>query len=138
MLSWTLRRARLPLPVFRCVRCHSGVARRGDGTFHVNPNGQLLDRWLLVACASCDRTSTITVHDRVPVRYLDPMRHGRHFAERQNSPRFFVPTSRRHGPEPGREARWPCPGLHHAAIRARSVMTGHERRSGPVRSGRRW
>ncbi|MET8832512.1 DUF1062 domain-containing protein [Micromonospora sp. NPDC004540] len=162
VLPWTLRRTRLPL--------------------------------LLVACVSCGRTSTITVHDRVPVRYLDPillagyssnssalaarllldtlivrrnrvalewdscwperlitqraghrprgdrsLRQDRHPAEPQHSPGLLVgpARSRRRGPEPGREARWPCPGLQHAAVRARSLLTGHDRRSGPARYGRR-
>ncbi|MFI7648808.1 DUF1062 domain-containing protein [Micromonospora sp. NPDC049460] len=176
--------------------------------------------WLLVVCVSGDRTSTITVHDRIPVRCLDPIpleghsgnssalvarvlldplitrrnrfalkwdscgklltppppespwsaqvsvtlddpvplrperliaegdghqprgdrlpRQDRHSAEPQNSPGLLVrpAMSRRRGPEPRREARWPCPGLHHAAVRARSLMTG-ERRSGPARNRRR-
>ncbi|WP_346539888.1 DUF1062 domain-containing protein [Micromonospora sp. DPT] len=168
---------------------------------------------LLVACVSCDRTSKITVHDRVPVRYLDPIllqrhsgnssalaarvlldpliarrnrfdssweplapsppespwpvqvpvifndpaplhpdrlitqtaghqprgdrspRQDRHSAAPPTSQGLLVrlAISRRRGPEPEREARWPCPGLHHAAVRARSLMTGRERRSGPAR-----
>jgi hypothetical protein len=42
--------------------------------FRVNANGKLLDVWLLVRCVDCDRTSKITVHERVPVRSLDPGR----------------------------------------------------------------
>ncbi|MET8361702.1 DUF1062 domain-containing protein [Micromonospora sp. NPDC005171] len=114
--SWTLRRTHLPLLEFRCVHCHSGLA----GT------GELLDILLLVTCVSCDRASKITVHDRVPVRYLDPI-----LLEGCSG------NSSRRGPELGREARWPCPGLHHAAVRARSFMTGRERRSGPARYRRR-
>ncbi|MFE9693237.1 DUF1062 domain-containing protein [Micromonospora sp. NPDC005806] len=219
-LSWTVRRTRLPLLAFRCVHCHSGLASTGDGKFRVNANGKPLDIWLLVACVSCNRTSKITLHDRVPVRYLDPTlleaysgnssviarvlldsliarrnrfalqwdscwellppsppespwpiqisvifddpvppsprtahrpgaghqplgdrspRKDRHSAEPQNSQGLLVrpAMSRRRGPEPGREARWPCPGLHHAAVRAQSLMTGHERRSGPARYQRR-
>lgn len=219
--SWTVRRTRLPLLAFRCVQGHSGLASTADGKFRVNANGKLLDIWLLVACVSCDRTSRITVHDRVPVRYLDPILlegysgncsslvarvlldpltarrnrfalewdscweplapsppespwpvqvsvvfddplplrperliaqgaghqprgdrspgQDRHSAEPQNSQGLLVrpAMSRRRGPEPGREARWPCPGLHHAAVRARSLMTGRERRSGPARDRRR-
>lgn len=221
VLSWTLRRTRLPLLAFHCVHCHSGLASTGDGKFRVNANGELLDIWLLVACVSCGRTSKITVHDRVPVRYLDPIllegysgnssalvarvlldpliarrnrfalewdscwellapsppdrpwpvqvpvifddpvalrperliaqgaghqprrdrspRQDRHSAESQNSqgPLVRPAMSRRRGPEPGREARWPCPGLHHAAVSARSLMTGRERGSGPARYRRR-
>ncbi|WP_346124926.1 DUF1062 domain-containing protein [Micromonospora coerulea] len=221
VLSWTVRRMRLPLLAFRCVHCHSGLVSTGDGKFRVGANGKLLDIWLLVACVSCDPTSKVTVHDRVPVRYLDPIllksccgnssalvarvlldpliarrnrfalawdscwellapsppespwpvqvsvifdepvplcherliaqgaghqprgdrspRQDRHSAEPQNSQGLLArpAMSRRRGPEPGREARWPCPGLHHAALRARSLMTGRERRSGPVRYRRR-
>jgi hypothetical protein len=59
----------------------------------------------------------------------------RRSAEPQTSQGLLVrpALSRRRGPEPGREARWPCPGLHHTAVRARSLMTGRERRSGPAR-----
>ncbi|MFG3701695.1 DUF1062 domain-containing protein [Micromonospora sp. NPDC047620] len=217
--SWTVRRTRLPLLAFRCVHCHSGLASTGDGKFRVNANGKLLDIWLLVACVSCGRTSKITVHDRVPVRYLDPIllegysgnsssllarvlldppiarrnrfalewdpcwellapsppvsprpvhgsvtfdpvplrperlitqgaghqlrrdrspRQDRHSAEPQDSQGLLVRLAMsRRGPEPEREARWPCRGLHHAAVRARSLMTGHERGSGPARYRRR-
>ncbi|MGN9917140.1 DUF1062 domain-containing protein [Micromonospora palomenae] len=213
VLSQTVRRTLLPLLAFRCVHCHYGLASTGDGKFRVNAAGKLLDIWLLVACVSCDRTSKTTVHDRVPVRYLDPIllegysgnssslvarvlldplidrrnrfdsscellapsppespwpvqvsvifndpvplgperlitqraghqprgnrssRQDRHCAGPQNSQGFLVrpAISRRRGPEPEREARWPCPGLHHAAVRARSLMTGRKRRSGPAR-----
>ncbi|MEK8107270.1 DUF1062 domain-containing protein [Micromonospora sp. M12] len=71
--SCTLRRTHLPLLVIRCVHCHSGLASTGDGTFHVKANGELLDILLPITCVSCDRTSKITVHDRVSVRYLDPI-----------------------------------------------------------------
>lgn len=217
VLSWALRHTRLRLLVFRCVHCHSGFPSTGDGKFRVNANGKLLTIWLLVAC---DRSSKITVHDRVPVRCLDPIllqgysgtssplvarllldplialrnrfaleldscwellapsppespwpvqdsvifddpvapsprtahrrgaghqpprdrspRQDRRSAEPQNSPGLLVrPATSRRGPEPGREARWPCPGLHHATVRARSLMTGCERRSGPPRYRRR-
>ncbi|PZG02340.1 hypothetical protein C1I99_03100 [Micromonospora deserti] len=122
MLSWAARRSHPPLLAFRCVHCHSGPADTGDGKFRVNANRKPPDIWLLVACVSCDRISKITVHDRVPVRYLDPILLW-----------GYSGNSSRRGPEPGREARWPCPGLHHSAVRARSLMTGRERRSGPAR-----
>ncbi|MER7332859.1 MULTISPECIES: DUF1062 domain-containing protein [unclassified Micromonospora] len=66
-------------------------------------------------------------------------RQDRHSAELQNSQELLVrpAMSRRRGPEPGREARWPCRGLHHAAVRARSLMTGRERGPGPARYRRR-
>jgi len=126
VLPWTVRRTRLSLLVFGGVHCHSGLASTGDGKFRVNANGKLLDIWLLVDCVSCDRTSKITVDDRVPVRYLDPI-----LLE------GYSGSSSRRGPEPGREARWPCPGLHHAAARVRSLMTWRERRSSPARYRRR-
>ncbi|WP_155388107.1 DUF1062 domain-containing protein [Catellatospora paridis] len=61
------------------------------------------------------------------------------FAEAQNSSGLLVRPAvwRRRGPEPGREARWPCPIPHPAAVRARSFMTGRELRSGPARYWRR-
>lgn len=214
VLPWTVRPT--PLPSL-AVPCHCGLASAGDGKLGVNANGKPLDIRLLVARVSCDRSSNTTVHDRVPVRYLDPIllrcccsggssalvarllldplifgrdrfalkrdscweqlapsppgspgpvqvpvifedvvprrperliahgaghpprgaRHDRHSAEPQNSQGLLARPGlgRRRGPEPGRAARWPCPRLHHAAVRARSLMTGHERRSGPA--GRR-
>ncbi|MER7586472.1 DUF1062 domain-containing protein [Micromonospora sp. NPDC127501] len=124
--SWALRRTHLPLLPFRCVHCHSDLASTGHGKFRVNANAELLDILLLVTCVSCDRTSKITGHGRVPVWYRAPI-----LLEGSSG------TSSRRGPELGRQARWPCPGLHHAAVRARSLMNGRERRSGPARYRRR-
>ncbi|WP_433089691.1 DUF1062 domain-containing protein [Dactylosporangium sp. CA-052675] len=79
MLPWVVRRTRLPLLCLRCVDCRSESATTGAGRFRVNANGKLLDVWLLVRCVSCDRTSKLTVHERVPVGSLDPARlHGYH------------------------------------------------------------
>ncbi|SDK25312.1 hypothetical protein SAMN05421874_106148 [Nonomuraea maritima] len=72
VLPWAVRRTRLPLLALRCVACRSSLATTGDGKFRVNANGKLLDVWLLVNCVSCDRTSKLTLHDRVPVRSLPP------------------------------------------------------------------
>ncbi|RGA05059.1 DUF1062 domain-containing protein [Microbispora triticiradicis] len=72
VLPWVVRRTRLPLLSLRCVGCPSESATTGEGRFRVNANGKLLDVWLLVRCVSCDRTSKLTVHERVPVRSLDP------------------------------------------------------------------
>ncbi|WP_236667538.1 MULTISPECIES: DUF1062 domain-containing protein [unclassified Nonomuraea] len=72
VLPWVVRRTRLPLLSLRCVDCRSESATTGEGTFRVNANGKLLDVWLLVRCVSCDRTSKLTVHERAPVRALDP------------------------------------------------------------------
>ena len=78
-LSWVVRRTRLPLLCLRCVDCRSGSATTGEGRFRVNANGKVLDVWLLVRCTSCDRTSKLTVHERVPVRSFDPAEiHGYH------------------------------------------------------------
>lgn len=124
--SWTLRRTHLPLLGFRCAHCHSGLASTGDGNVRVNAIGELLDTLLLVTRVSCDPTGEITVHDRVPVRYRDPI-----------LLKGYLGNSSRGGPELGRGARWPRPGLHHAAVRARSFRTGRERRSGSDRYRRR-
>jgi hypothetical protein len=79
MLPWVVRRTRLPLLSLRCVDCRSESATAGEGRFRVNANGKLLDVWLLVSCVSCDRTSKLTVHERAPVRSLDPAEiHGYH------------------------------------------------------------
>src|ERR1700760_161448 len=80
VLSWVVRRTRLPLVALRCPNCRSGSATVGDGRFRVNANGKLLDVWLLGRCVSCDRTSKLTVHERVPVRSLDPARLGGYHA----------------------------------------------------------
>src|SRR5689334_15645898 len=77
VLPWVVRRTRLPLLSLRCVDCRSESATTGEGRFRVNANGKLLDVWLLVRCAACDRTSKLTVHERTPVRTIDPARlHG--------------------------------------------------------------
>ncbi|MGN9908405.1 DUF1062 domain-containing protein [Phytohabitans sp. LJ34] len=70
VLPWVVRRTRLPLLTVRCVDCPSDRATVGNGKFRVNANGKRLDVWLLVNCVHCDRTSKLTVHDRVPVRSL--------------------------------------------------------------------
>ena len=72
MLPWVVRRTRLPLLSMRCPDCPAGSATTGGGKFRVNANGKLLDVWLLVRCVSCHRTSKLTVHERTPVRSLDP------------------------------------------------------------------
>lgn len=72
VLPWVVRRTGLPLLSMRCPDCRSESATTGDGRFRVNANGKLLDVWLLVRCTSCDRTHKLTVHDRAPVRTLDP------------------------------------------------------------------
>ncbi|MEV0584681.1 DUF1062 domain-containing protein [Nonomuraea sp. NPDC050310] len=71
-LPWIVRRTRLPLLSLRCVDCPAETATTGEGRFRVNANGKLLDVWLLVHCVSCDRTRKLAVHERVPVRTLDP------------------------------------------------------------------
>ncbi len=72
VLSWTVHRTRLPLLSLRCLDCRSESATTGEGRFRVNANGKLLDVWLLVRCLTCDRTSKLAVHERVPVSSFDP------------------------------------------------------------------
>ncbi|RBQ16676.1 hypothetical protein DP939_28735 [Spongiactinospora rosea] len=74
VLPWTVRRTRLPLLAMRCPDCRAEASTVGEGRFRINANGKLLDVWLLVRCAGCARTSKVTVHERVPVRSLDPAR----------------------------------------------------------------
>jgi hypothetical protein len=100
VLSWIVRRTRLPLLSLRCVDCPSRSATAGKGRFRVNANGKLLDVWLLVRCVSCDRTSKLPLHERAPVRSLDPaLLDGYH----ANDPELVTATlldplfARRHG-----------------------------------------
>ncbi|MFI0420794.1 DUF1062 domain-containing protein [Spongiactinospora sp. 9N601] len=74
VLPWIVRRTRLPLLAMRCLGCRAEAATVGEGRFRINANGRLLDVWLLVRCAGCARTSKVAVHERVPVRSLDPAR----------------------------------------------------------------
>ncbi|GAA4333129.1 DUF1062 domain-containing protein [Actinomadura luteofluorescens] len=89
VLPWVVRRTRLPLLSSRCVDCGSRSATTGEGRFRVNANGKLLDVWLLVRCVSCDRTGKVPVHERAPVRSLDPAElHG----YRVNDPELVAST----------------------------------------------
>ena len=89
VLPWVVRRTRLPLLSLRCVDCRSESASACEGRFRVNANGKLLDVWLLVRCVSCDRTSKLTVHERVPVRSFDPAALA---AYQANDPELVVAT----------------------------------------------
>ncbi|PRX52967.1 hypothetical protein B0I32_12985 [Nonomuraea fuscirosea] len=89
VLPWVVRRTRLPLLSTRCVDCPSESATTGEGRFRINAQGKVLDVWLLVRCVSCDRTSKLTVHERVPVRTVDPAALDRYHA---NDPELVVST----------------------------------------------
>ncbi|HZR54075.1 MAG TPA: DUF1062 domain-containing protein [Streptosporangiaceae bacterium] len=89
VLPWVIRRTRLPLLSLRCVDCRSDSATTGQGAFRVNANGRLLDVWLLVRCVSCDRTSKLTVHERAPVKSLNPAELDGY---RANDPRLVAAT----------------------------------------------
>jgi hypothetical protein len=67
---WAVRQSALPTVVRPCPDC-SGTRHR-PGKIRVNANGKLLDVWLLLSCATCDRTSKVPVHERVHVSSLDP------------------------------------------------------------------
>ena len=70
---WAVRQSGLPTVVRRCPDC-SGTRHRPSGKIRVNANGKLLDVWLLLSCAVCDRTSKVPVHERVHVSSLEPAR----------------------------------------------------------------
>src|SRR5581483_11902270 len=70
---WTLRQSALPTVVRPCPDC-PGTRHRPSGKIRVNANGKLLDVWLLLSCAGCDRTSKVPVHERVHVSSLEPAR----------------------------------------------------------------
>ena len=70
---WAVRQSAMPTVVRRCPDC-SGTRHRPSGRIRVNANGKLLDVWLLLNCAACDRTSKVPVHERVHVSSLEPAR----------------------------------------------------------------
>ncbi|WNV85625.1 DUF1062 domain-containing protein [Umezawaea sp. Da 62-37] len=67
---WVVRELGLPAIVKSCVACRS-ARHHPTGKVRVNASGKLLDVWMLISCELCDRTSKITVHERVHVRTLD-------------------------------------------------------------------
>ncbi|WP_084713500.1 DUF1062 domain-containing protein [Streptacidiphilus rugosus] len=70
---WAVRQSALPTVVRPCPDC-PGTRHRPSGRIRVNASGKLLDVWLLLSCATCDRTSKVPVHERVHVSSLDPAR----------------------------------------------------------------
>ncbi|WP_331734925.1 DUF1062 domain-containing protein (plasmid) [Streptomyces sp. NBC_01166] len=70
---WAVRESALPTVVRPCPDC-SGSRHRPSGKVRVNASGKLLDVWLLLSCAGCDRTSKVPVHERVHVSSLEPAR----------------------------------------------------------------
>jgi hypothetical protein len=70
---WAVRQSALPMVVRPCPDC-SGTRHRPSGKFRVNASGKLLDVWLLLQCAVCDRTSKVPVHERIHVSSLAPAR----------------------------------------------------------------
>ncbi|MEU1423549.1 DUF1062 domain-containing protein [Kitasatospora sp. NPDC005751] len=70
---WAVRQSALPTIVRPCPDCYS-TRHRPSGKIRVNANGKLLDVWLLLSCAGCDRTSKVPVHERVHVSSLEPAR----------------------------------------------------------------
>ena len=70
---WAVRQSALPTVVRPCPDC-PGTRHRPSGKIRVNANGKLLDVWLLLNCAACDRTSKVPVHERVHVSSLEPAR----------------------------------------------------------------
>jgi hypothetical protein len=70
---WAVRQSALPTVVKPCLNC-TGTRHRPSGKFRVNANGKLLDVWLLLNCAVCDRTSKVPVHERTHVSSLEPAR----------------------------------------------------------------
>ncbi|RGD56522.1 DUF1062 domain-containing protein [Kitasatospora xanthocidica] len=70
---WAVRQSALPTVVRPCPDC-PGTRHRASGKIRVNANGKLLDVWLLLSCATCDRTSKLPVHERAHVSTLEPAR----------------------------------------------------------------
>ncbi|MER8185896.1 DUF1062 domain-containing protein [Kitasatospora sp. NPDC094015] len=70
---WAVRQSALPTVVRPCPDCPA-TRHRPTGRIRVNASGKLLDVWLLLSCAGCDRTSKVPVHERVHVSSLAPAR----------------------------------------------------------------
>ncbi|MEU6236001.1 DUF1062 domain-containing protein [Kitasatospora sp. NPDC047058] len=70
---WAVRQSGLPAVVRPCPDC-PGTRHRPSGKIRVNASGKLLDVWLLLSCAVCDRTSKVPVHERAHVSSLEPAR----------------------------------------------------------------
>lgn len=73
VLSWVVRRTRLPLLSLRCADCGSESATAAEGRFRVTPAGKHVFVWLLVRCLSCDRTLKLAVYGRTPATSIDPV-----------------------------------------------------------------
>ncbi|MFJ5927054.1 DUF1062 domain-containing protein [Kitasatospora sp. NPDC092948] len=71
--QWAVRQSALPAVVRPCPDC-PGTRHRPTGRIRVNASGKLLDVWLLLSCAGCDRTSKVPVHERAHVSTLEPSR----------------------------------------------------------------
>ncbi|MFG2793511.1 DUF1062 domain-containing protein [Streptomyces sp. NPDC048419] len=71
--QWAVRQSALPTVVKPCLNC-TGTRHRPSGKFRVNASGKLLDVWLLLNCAVCDRTSKVPLHERTHVSSLEPAR----------------------------------------------------------------
>jgi hypothetical protein len=70
---WAVRQCSLPAILRPCPDCPS-LRHRPSGRIRLNANGKLLDVWMLLLCEGCDRTSKVTVHERVHVRSLPAAR----------------------------------------------------------------
>ncbi|SDS87139.1 hypothetical protein SAMN05216371_0788 [Streptomyces sp. TLI_053] len=70
---WAVRQSALPAVVRPCPDC-PGTRHRASGKIRVNASGKMLDVWLLLSCATCDRTSKVPVHERAHVSSLEPDR----------------------------------------------------------------
>ncbi|MFB8204143.1 DUF1062 domain-containing protein [Kitasatospora purpeofusca] len=70
---WAVRQSALPAVVRSCPDC-PGTRHRASGKIRVNASGKMLDVWLLLSCATCDRTSKVPVHERAHVSALEPAR----------------------------------------------------------------
>ena len=71
---WVIRELGLPAVVKACVLGCRSTRHHPTGKFRVNANGKLLDVWMLINCERCDRTSKISIHERIHVRALEQER----------------------------------------------------------------
>jgi hypothetical protein len=68
VVTWRLRRTRLPRILHRCASCAAPSTFEPTGAFRVNANRTTIDVWLLLRCLACRRILKATVVERAAVR----------------------------------------------------------------------
>ena len=56
-----------------CPRCATERHFASSGKFRVNAQRKILDAWLIYLCTDCDYRWNLPIHERKPVKALDPI-----------------------------------------------------------------